>query len=427
MLQEQIQKLVNLGIDPEIDWNINSKVRLLNKLGIATFLTIIIMIFVRIASSPVTAFTSLWGLFVIILVFAAHSKHKYNLAKHIASFGFPIMLFLIIYAEGASFGEFIIYLLCITLSYILYEDNPFYKNLSTLYNLALAIGSYLYVTKYFPGSISSNTFGSICLFTASIFAIHFLMSFYQLEITRKNHEKEKLISSIGDKNIELERFAHITSHDLKEPLRNIVSFAELSLKSHQQNKSDKTAEYLEIIKTNAYQMHNLVSETLEMISYDKEFTKIAKVDLNEIIEIVKELLAESLSRENIVINSDDSLPTILSHKNEMISLFKNIIENGIKYNENIIPTITIASKRVNEKIIITIKDNGIGIKEQYKDSIFEMYKRLSNKSKISGSGLGLAICKKIVEKLNGNIWIESEFGFGSTFFISIPDNLVLED
>lgn len=423
MIKKFIEYFINIGIDKELPWDVNSKTRLLNKLGLVTFISIALMMIVRIATSPIRPYTSLIGLIVIVLVFICHKKQKLELAKHFASFGFPIMLIFIIYEEGATFGEFIVYLLCITLSYILYEDRPFIRNLTTIYNLVLAILSYLIAKANFENTISSNTLGSICLFIASILSIHFLMSFYQLEIKRKNQEKENLIDSIEDKNIELERFAHISSHDLKEPLRNIVSFAELSLKSHEKQNFTKTLEYLKIIKTNAYQMHDLVSETLEMISYDKDLIEPTKVNLNDIIKIVIELLTESIERKNVSITKDDTLPNILAHKNEMISLFKNLIENGIKYNDNKNPKISITHKRIGDNIIFAIKDNGIGIKDQYKDSIFEMYKRLSNKSKVSGSGLGLAICKKIVEKRGGNIWVESNFIAGSTFFFSVPNSI----
>lgn len=104
----------------------------------------------------------------------------------------------------------------------------------------------------------------------------------------------------------------------------------------------------------------------------------------------------------------------------MHKLFQNIVENGIKYNDNESKVINITCKEENQDVIFAIKDNGIGIDEQYHKIIFERHRRLHNNGKYKGTGLGLAICNKITEQLKGEIWLDSQVNVGSIFYIKLP-------
>jgi len=416
------KKIENLGLLDQLDSIENSKIRLLNKLAIVTLFIIILLMGVRYFAGSNVLLPSLVSLVVVGFVPYLNKIGNYMLARHIACFGFPVSVFLIITIEGAKLGEFIIYLLCIIQAHILYEGKTFHRNLTTLWVFVLAITSFLYIEHTFTTNpISSNIPGSIGLFASSIIVVNYLIVFYQKEIENQKHQKDDLLNSLKRKNIELERFAYITSHDLKEPLRNIIAFSELTSKLIAAKEHSRSLEFLNIINSNAQQLNNLIVDTLELVALENKSIPV-EVDLNETVDQVKELLAETIEKRGVIVFKQSKLPIVYAHPNEMLSCFKNIIENGIKYNEKIKPEIRIFYKIENETHIISISDNGNGIEQDYFETIFNMYGRLVSKSQYQGSGLGLAICKKIMENMNGKIWLDSDIGVGSTFYLSIPQN-----
>ena len=114
------------------------------------------------------------------------------------------------------------------------------------------------------------------------------------------------------------------------------------------------------------------------------------------------------------------MPNIEAHSTLINNLFDNLIENAIKYNDSENPTVTIDYETLEQNYLFKISDNGIGIKPEFKELIFVVFKRLHTQEYYQGTGIGLSICKRIVEKYDGNIWVESEYGKGSTFFFTIP-------
>ena len=104
-------------------------------------------------------------------------------------------------------------------------------------------------------------------------------------------------------------------------------------------------------------------------------------------------------------------------------VFYNLINNGLKFNESPNPTITIDAKEEKDQVIFSVADNGIGIEQKFKDNVFEIFKRLHGRDKYEGTGIGLALCRKIIYRHNGNIWLESEIGKGTTFYFSVSKNL----
>jgi len=242
---------------------------------------------------------------------------------------------------------------------------------------------------------------------------------------------EALVKKLQKQNIELnvayeelERFSFIASHDLKSPLRNIISFSGL-LKHRLENKDETSKEYLEYIITATSQMNYLIADVLEYSKFNSlKEVELHPIDLNIVMDKVLNQLRSEMPDKNFEVHFN-SLSTLMSNEFFLVTIFQNLIENGIKYNTSSKPEVTISSQvdEGNKKILITVRDNGIGIAKEYQAQIFEMFKRLHTYQTYPGSGLGLAQSKKIIEQLDGSIWLESEENKGATFYVQLPYRL----
>ena len=231
---------------------------------------------------------------------------------------------------------------------------------------------------------------------------------------------EDAIEELTNTNSELESFTHVASHDLQEPLRMITNFTGLLKRNYGDDLDNTARDYLNILSKSASQMRMLIKDLLEYAHASKENEKIEYLDLNMILNQVHENLEKQIRESNAKIKFNN-LPEIHANKVSMISLLQNIISNGIKFQAlNNQPIIEIKAFQDTKAWVIAISDNGIGIDIDYQSKIFEPFKRLHAKSEYKGTGIGLAVCKKIIARMGGTMWIESEKGAGSTFFVSIP-------
>ena len=236
------------------------------------------------------------------------------------------------------------------------------------------------------------------------------------DITQMKLVEKRLIET----NNELERFAYVASHDLKEPLRMVTNFTALLEKRYGDKLDERAKTYIDYASSSALRMQLLIDDLLEYARLNDKFEKYEIVDLNKLFKSISELLIERIDKNDATL-SYQNLPKLYSSKIRLFTLFQNIISNAIKYrHQDRVPIVSIKAKEENDHTLIAIQDNGIGIKQEYQKRIFEPFKRLHRKEEYPGTGMGLAICKKIVESLGGTIEVQSEFGKSTTFLISLP-------
>ena len=207
----------------------------------------------------------------------------------------------------------------------------------------------------------------------------------------------------------------------------MTSFLSLIKRRRSSATGKELDEYVDIAIGYANQMQSIVSDILEFSRIDADIKSTStSIDVASVVKNVKNQMAPSLldSKATIEISGE---ATVLVPLGFVSQLIRNIVENGIKYNDSLFPRIQIVISPVDEQFVsIAISDNGIGIEEDYFDQIFEMFKRLHTRDKYEGTGLGLSVCKKVVERLGGSISIESTLGVGSVFTIVLPVDCTVE-
>jgi signal transduction histidine kinase len=241
-----------------------------------------------------------------------------------------------------------------------------------------------------------------------------------LDLASSHHRLAHLVVELERSNHELEQFAYIASHDLQTPLRGITSFSQLLQQKYEGILDAQGREYLDFITDSAAQMRGLIEALLTLSRVGSGGTRLAKLDLNELVAIVTGWLKPLIDERQVVLEVSD-LPVLRADKTMLIQLMQNLISNAIKFQERNPPHVRIFARRGAAEWIIGVKDQGIGIKPEHYKRIFQIFQRLHTNDKYEGSGIGLAVCEKIVHLHGGKIWVESEPGKGCTFFFSIPD------
>jgi len=225
---------------------------------------------------------------------------------------------------------------------------------------------------------------------------------------------EKLLSSNND----LQQFAYIASHDMQEPLRMISSFTQL-LSQRYSDKLDKDGqEFIHYIVDGAKRLQNQINDLLTLSRIQTKGNEFILVDMQKVLKQVIKNLKISINAKNGHI-TNDVLHSVNADEGQMIQLLQNLLENALKYC-NDTPGIHVSSKEEDNYYLFSVKDNGIGIEQKYRERIFQIFQRLHSRETFEGTGIGLAICKRIIERHKGKIWVESDLGKGSKFYFTIP-------
>lgn len=352
------------------------------------------------------------------------SKKKILVSRFLVLAFCNSLIFYSLVNTGYEHQAHIFLVILVATSFLLFEKN----HLPLLNLFFVTVGHiicYTYFITYGPLNQGARIFiGEYLNFLLALFGAAYLS--FQLFKDQKSHEQRNndFLKEIQEKNVrlinkneQLEHLIYITSHDLQEPLRNIQNMTNLVVSSTE-SKNEETREALKHLNQSTDQMSQIITGIMDYAKIG-QVTTIEWVDVNALIAEVKADLAVQIKEADTIFQQSE-LPTILAYRSELRMLFQNLLSNAIKFRH---PdrqlTIQISAEIGERYYTFFVKDNGIGMDEKHTKTIFHIFKKLHNKKHYRGTGIGLAHCKKIVELHEGNIDVELNNSFGSTFYFSI--------
>ena len=237
---------------------------------------------------------------------------------------------------------------------------------------------------------------------------------YQQELA----ERQKIQAELERSNAELEQFAYLASHDLQEPLRMVTSFTQLLAQRYQGQLDAEAVTIIGFAVDGAKRMEVLIRDLLTYSRLSSKGQPFQSTNCEEVVDLTLNNLQLIIKETGTSIDRSP-LPTLLADRTQLVQLFQNLLSNAIKYRSDRPPEIEIGAEAQSDGYLFYVKDNGIGIESKYFERIFAIFQRLHTRNQYPGTGIGLAVCQKIVERHGGKIWVESEFGQGSTFYFTI--------
>ena len=239
---------------------------------------------------------------------------------------------------------------------------------------------------------------------------------------RKQSDAEvtKLVSELKRSNDDLQQFAYVASHDLQEPLRMVASYTQL-LASRYKGRLDADAdEFISYAVDGSSRMQALIQDLLLYSRAGTNGKPPIEISAENALKLALSNLEKAIQDSGAVV-THDALPAITADDTQLCSVLQNLVSNAIKYRGVEAPVVHVsASKNGANEWIFSVKDNGMGIDPRYFERIFVIFQRLHGRTEFEGTGIGLAICKKIVDRMGGRIWVESQLKKGSTFFFALP-------
>lgn len=245
----------------------------------------------------------------------------------------------------------------------------------------------------------------------------YLQFFNNLSNTNKKtkHQKE-----------ELTKLTFLLSHHLKTPVRNINGFTDLIRKKIEPEKDNDIEEYFGFVNKGCSELYQLLDNINQIAHFNSKTEKELEVDLNFLIKQIEQDLRR-IHQNSVNVTCKNQLPTLLARPSDMKNLFAILIENGIKFNVSNQPEISIAYQEKQDKIVLFITDNGIGIEQTYQNKIFDFFTKLEANHVFPGTGFGLGMAKKILDYYNGNIKLVKSDNQGSVFSFELPKSMRLDD
>lgn len=231
-------------------------------------------------------------------------------------------------------------------------------------------------------------------------------------------ELKETVEKLEESNAQLEQFAYVTSHDLQEPLRMVSSYMQLLERQYKDDLDEDAQEFIEYAVDGANRMKEMINDLLQYSRVDTRGGEFESTDAEEILDQAKDNLQVAIAESDAEITADP-LPTVVCDESQIVMLFQNLLSNAIKYCEEDRPRIHVSAEREDDRVVFSVEDNGIGIPEDEVEEVFHVFNRLHARDEYSGTGIGLAMCKKIVDRHDGDVWVDSEVGEGSTFHFTL--------
>lgn len=240
----------------------------------------------------------------------------------------------------------------------------------------------------------------------------------EITIRREVEAKQRnILAKLESANKDLSDFAYIVSHDLKAPLRGIKTLTEWIASDYADKIEEDGREQMSLLSNRVDRMHNLIEGILKYSRVGRVKEKLVRVDLNEVVLEVIDLIAPPV---HISITIDNELPTITCEPTRISQVFQNLLSNAVKYMDKPQGQICVGCVEQDGYWRFSVGDNGPGIEEKYFEKIFQMFQTLSPRDEFESTGVGLTVIKKIIEMYGGKIWVESQPGQGSTFLFTFP-------
>jgi PAS domain S-box-containing protein len=244
------------------------------------------------------------------------------------------------------------------------------------------------------------------------------------DISERKKSEEQLVKTVGElkrSNEELQQFAYVSSHDLQEPLRMVASYTQLLAKRYKGRLDSDADEFIAYAVDGCHRMQGLIQDLLAYSRVGTNGKALREISGDDVLKEALTNLRTTIEASGTVV-THDSLPVITTDDAQLALVFQNLIGNAIKYRSAAVPHVHVsATKNGGQEWIFSVRDNGLGIDPQYFERIFILFQRLHGRNEFEGTGIGLAICKKIVERLGGRIWVESQPEKGSTFHFALPE------
>jgi PAS domain S-box-containing protein len=244
------------------------------------------------------------------------------------------------------------------------------------------------------------------------------------DITERRKSEEHLVKTVWElkrSNDELQQFAYVSSHDLQEPLRMVSSYTQLLAKRYQGRLDSDADEFIAFAVDGCNRMQGLIQD---LLAYSRAGNNAKTLHETSSESALKKALANlriTIEQSGAIV-THDLLPALTTDATQLTQVFQNLVGNAIKYHGAEAPRVHVSATRTgNNEWIFSVRDNGLGIDPQYFDRIFILFQRLHGRDEFEGTGIGLAICKKILERLGGRIWVESQPEKGSTFYFALPE------
>lgn len=419
-----VQKVLNTGITDNTPWSLANKVQVANALIIIASPLLALNFITNVFQQDTVGLILclIWTFLAFIVLFL--NKKQYYLGCFIYIISLITIMSDFVYIVLGPLGNVApMYMLAILMVLFFFDERK-----HVLLFISIVIINFIvinYVILNYDTVIKQPTIPERFLYFTFSVIIMIGITLRVLQENRKHiKETEALLKELKQKNEATERFAYITSHDLKEPLRNIASFSGLLARKLDNNPDEEVTEYLGFIKSSAIQLNTLADSVQEYVNISNSASnnEFQTITLSRIVHQATQLLTNKIASRQVKITCSESIEFI-GIEHQLVILFQHLIDNAIKFNQQESPTVIISGSETNKEYVLSVKDNGIGLEKEYFRQIFIPFKKLHHKAVYEGAGIGLAICERIAELHQGHFIIKSEVGRGSEFILYLPKDM----